>query len=82
MTTTNPRLYTGEFPPNRPDMTVDELVSEMVLAVERVRIKYGMAVEDIAARQGADVEDVLSWLDRRYDVEADTRRAVAEERVR
>lgn len=80
MTVENPRLYTGEFPPNGSATTADEIVAGLMESVNRARIKYAIAAEALASKLGADVEDVMAWVDSQYDVEADARMAMHEAR--
>lgn len=64
----DPRTYTGEFPPDGSTPTVDDLVAALATSVERVRLKYGLAVGMLADELGCPPDIVLARIDVIYAV--------------
>jgi hypothetical protein len=58
----DPRTYTGDLPPGGPD-TVDALVLALMDAVQRVRLKYGVAVDHLAAAREIDASTLMTQID-------------------
>jgi hypothetical protein len=59
------RLYTGEFPPEGP-YDVDELMTALVEAVRRVRVKYGSVVDRLAEAADLDPGEIMARADAEY----------------